>query len=567
MGTEPSEAVAGLADELLALLGEINPLQATLQGLRGRDAELSDLTAATQRRQAARLREIATAAGRVDPAGLSAADRLTRGSIATLAVDAADELDVAGVEWRVSAQWAAPASALLLNLPLCALPDEAAAAAYLRRLAAIPGYLEAAAERHRDGVRSGRTPVARLVRLAIEQIDTYLAGAGDSDPLVLEAPGSFPAEQAQVLARTVHPALRRYRDVLAAEIEPAGQDDDHPGLCHRPGGADTYRTLVRIMTTTDRTPDELHRIGLDLIARLAEEYAEIGGRVFGVTDPAEVMRRMREDPALRSTSREQILAEARAAVARAEAAAPRWFGRLPDHSCVVEPVPEAEEDRAVLAYYVQPAVDGSRPGTYYQNTRTPTEQHRHVLQFTAYHEAVPGHHLQLALATGGQDLPLLRRVLEVAGYVEGWALYCERLADEMGLYTDDVARLGMLAGDSMRAARLVVDTGLHAYGWTRDQALEYVRANTPLPPKDAEVETDRYIGDPGQALAYMVGRLEIVRLRAAAERQLGDAFDIRAFHDEVLGTGTVPLDVLTEHIEAWIAAAGAPSGTPPAANS
>src|SRR5262249_48166533 len=152
--------------------------------------------------------------------------------------------------------------------------------------------------------------------------------------------------------------------------------------------------------------------------------------------------------------------------------------------------------------------------------------------------------LQLALAAGRQDLPMLRRVLEIAGYVEGWALYCERLADEMGLYTDDVARLGMLAGDSMRAARLVVDTGLHAYGWTRAQAIEYIRANTPLPAADTEVETDRYIGNPGQALAYMAGRLEINRLRTAAERRLGGAFDIRAFHDEVLGTGTVPLAVL-----------------------
>ncbi|MEN3358902.1 MAG: hypothetical protein V7637_2884 [Mycobacteriales bacterium] len=571
--TEASSIVSELTDELLRVLVEVDPVNGSLQGLRERDGDLPDLTAAAQEKQARRLRGLAAAAGAVPREALGPQDRLTCGMVGALATDTADTLAAGRPEWQVNDKWVAPAASLLLNLPMCTLPDAVSAAAYLRRLAAVPGYLEAAAERHRAGVHGGRTPVGRLVRAAVTQIDGYLGDAA-CDPLALPPPDGwgdadgFRRELAQLLTDVVRPAFRRYRDVLATEIEPAGRDDERPGLCWLPGGTDTYRTLVRTQTTTGRTPDELHEIGLELVAALAEEYADLGGRVFGVTDPAEVMRRMREDPALRCTSREQILAEARDAVARAEAAAPRWFGRLPGQPCVVAPVPVADEDQSVLAYYVQPAVDGSRPGTYWQNTRNPTGQHRHVLQFTAYHEGVPGHHLQLALAAGRDDLPLLRRVLEIAGYVEGWALYCERLADEMGLYTDDVARLGMLAGDSLRAARLVVDTGVHAFGWSRAQVVDYLRANTPLPPADVQVETDRYIGDPGQALAYMVGRLEITRLRAAAERQLGAAFDIRAFHDVVLGTGTVPLATLAEHVEAWLAgdpAAGHQAAGDPAA--
>ncbi|HVQ93021.1 MAG TPA: DUF885 domain-containing protein [Mycobacteriales bacterium] len=560
MTTQGSAVVAGLADEMVAALVEVEPLDATLAGVRDRDGELADLSEAGQAAQAQRLRRIAAAAAAVDRAGLTAADRLTCGTVGILATDTADLLATARPEWQVTDQWVGPAGRLLVNLPQCTLPEPASAAAYLRRLAAVPGYLATAAQRHRAGVRSGRAPVARLVRAAIDQVDGYLADPG-ADPLRLTAPAGadgFPAELADVLERAVRPAFRAYREALT-ELAPAGRDDEHAGLCWLPGGEGLYQTLVRTQTTTARTPEELHRTGLELIAALAQEYAEIGGRVFGVTDPAEVMRRMRTDPALRCTSREQILAEARDAVARAEAVAPRWFGQLPEQPCQVAPVPRADEARSVLAYYVQPAMDGSRPGIYWQNTRNPTEQHRHVLQFTAFHEAVPGHHLQLALAVGRSDLPLLRRMLEIAGYVEGWALYCERLADEMGLYTDDVSRLGMLAGDSLRAARLVVDTGVHAHGWSRAQVVAYLAANTPLPPADVQVETDRYIGDPGQALAYMVGRLEIVRLRTVAERQLGAGFDIRAFHDVVLGTGTVPLASLAEHVETWLAGQAQPA--------
>jgi uncharacterized protein (DUF885 family) len=307
-------------------------------------------------------------------------------------------------------------------------------------------------------------------------------------------------------------------------------------------------------TTPAHTPEEVHRTGLEAVARLAEEYAELGGRALGSTDPVEVMRRLRDEPGLRCSSAGEMLDEARRAVARAEEAAPRWFGQVPQERCRVEAVPAAEAARAPGAYYEAAALDGSRPGTYRQNTADPAGQPRCTLQATAFHEAVPGHHFQISLAQGMADAPLLRRLFEFTGYVEGWALYCERLAEEMGLYTDDLARLGMLTVDSMRAARLVVDTGMHALGWSRGQAVGYLRANTPMQLSLIEVEIDRYIADPGQALAYLVGRLEIQRVRAAAEQRLGARFDIRTFHDVVLGAGSLPLPTLADRVEDWVRA-------------
>jgi uncharacterized protein (DUF885 family) len=214
----------------------------------------------------------------------------------------------------------------------------------------------------------------------------------------------------------------------------------------------------------------------------------------------------------------------------------------------VEPAPEAD---APSAYYVPPALDASRPGTYFANSHAAGERHRYLAEVTAFHEAVPGHHLQIALAQRLPGLPPLRRYAWINAYIEGWGLYAERLADEMGLYSDDVARLGMLAMDSIRAARLVVDTGLHAFGWSRQQAVDYLRDHTLMAEAEVQRETDRYIEMPGQALSYMVGRLEIQRLRRRAERELGPGFDPRAFHDAVLGSGALPMEVLDDLLADW----------------
>ncbi|MFI9011915.1 DUF885 domain-containing protein [Actinosynnema sp. NPDC053489] len=534
---------AELAGELLDLMFTQAPLGATVYGVPGYDHLLADHREETEQAARARAVDIAERA-RALPAD---DDPVTRAVVVQQAEAIVDQIDALGVEYTVTDSFFAPAGELLAIMPTTVLSGPESERAYLDRLAGIPDFLRRVAERHLAGATAGRLPVRHLVDAAVAHLDRYLAA--DEDPLARPAGGeAFAAERERLLAEVVRPAFAAYRDVVAG-LE--GRPSDRAGLGWLPGGEAMYAALARAQTTTNRTPEELHRTGLDVIAGLAAEYAELGGRVFGTSDVAEVLRRMRTDADLRWGTEDELITAAREAVARAERAAPRWFGRVPEQRCRVEPVPAADAPGAPIAYYSPPSADGLRPGTYYANTHRVEERFRYQAEAIAFHEAVPGHHFQITLAQQLTDLPVLRRVAHVTAYLEGWGLYTERLADEMGLYSDDVARLGMLAMDSMRAGRLVVDTGLHAHGWSREQAVEYLWENTPLALVEIENEVDRYIAAPGQALAYMVGRLEILRIRAAAEEALGDRFDIREFHDVLLGGGPLPLAVLDEVVSEW----------------
>jgi uncharacterized protein (DUF885 family) len=550
--TEDRGAVTRLADELTEVLFDEDPLSATLYGIRDRDDRLPDLSEEGERALRSRVADLVARTEATE--AVSADDRVTRAVVLQQASTLLDRIDARTVEFTVTDLMVAPASMLLYFLPLVSLPAEEHADAYLRRLAAVPDYLAAAAQRHRAGIAAGRLPVRYLAEAAVRHLDAYLAASAD-DPLTRPQPpegdGSFRDERERLLADVVRPAFARYRDALVAKVVPEGRAADRPGLCWLPDGERIYAGAARTFTTTDRSPEDLHHTGLSIMARLAEEYAELGSRVFGTSDVAEVLDRLRSDPALRWSDGAELLDTARSAVARAQQAAPHWFGRLPQQRCTVAAVPDSEAPGAPAAYYVPPAMDGSRPGTYFANIHRAEERYRQAAEATAFHEAVPGHHLQLSLAQELTDLPLLRRVAPVTAYLEGWGLYTERLADEMGLYSDDLSRLGMLTMDSMRAGRLVVDTGLHAFGWSRERAIQYLVDNTPMARVEIESEVDRYVAWPGQALAYMVGRLEIQRIRAEAERALGERFDIRAFHDQVLGGGPLPLAVLADVIGEW----------------
>ena len=553
---QPAATVEALAEELVTVGFEQEPLWATLLGVDGPHNKLADLSESAEQAFRVRYADIAARAEAIDPATLSATDRVTRSVVIQQAQVRVAQLDSRLIEFTITDFFVAPASSLLTVLPMIPLLDADRADAYLDRLAAIPAYLDGAAVRHRQGIAAGRLPVAHLVDAAVRHLDRYLS-APEADPLRTPAPpeelaAAFTARRDQLLAAVVHPAFGRYRDVLRDEVLPVARPSDRPGLTYLADGESIYRGMISFHTTTDRTPEELHNTGLAIIENLAKEYAEIGSRVFGTDNLAEIFRRLRTDPALRWSAPEELLDAARSAIERAEAAAPQWFGRQPGQRCQVRAVPDNEAPGAAAAYYMQPALDGSRPGVYFANTHRVTERFRQEAESTAFHEAVPGHHFQLTIALELTDLPLLRRIADVNAYVEGWGLYSERLAEEMGLYSDDVARLGMLTADSMRAGRLVVDTGIHAKGWTRAQVIDYLRQHTPMSEVEIEAETDRYIAAPGQALSYMVGRLEIQRLRAEAERELGDRFDIRAFHDLVLGNGPLPLSVLDEVVTEWI---------------
>jgi uncharacterized protein (DUF885 family) len=550
--TAVTNTVPQLADELLQLVFRADPLYASILGVPGHGRELADRSPAAQGELRVRIQDVATRTAAVDPAGLSDDDAVTRAMVLHHAAQMVDEIDARQVEFTISDLFIAPAAELLMTLPMVPLNSDEARDDYLARLREVPAYLETVAARHRDGVAAGRVPVERLVRNAIAHLDRYL-DAPENDPLARqEVPEEFAAAREEVLATVVRPAFAAYKQALADEFLQHGRPDDKVGVCHLPGGDELYRTLARVHTTTDRTPDDLHRTGLDIIERLTEEYAEIGARVFGTRDRAEIFERMTSDPAMRWRDAEELLSSAREAVARAEAAAPGWFGRLASQQCKIEPVPPADAPGAPAAYYLWPSMDGQRPGIYFANTDRAEERDRFVSEVMAFHEAVPGHHFQIQLAQELTHLPMFRRVVNPNAYAEGWGLYTERLAEEMGLYSSDVYRLGMLAMDSMRAGRLVVDTGMHALGWSRQQAVDYLRENTPMSNLDIGNEIDRYIAYPGQALSYMVGRLEIQRLRGVAEEALGDRFDIREFHDVVLGNGSLPLAVLADVVNGWV---------------
>lgn len=543
---ENENSVAELAGQLLDVLAEEDPLNDALDGYPHYADRLADLGETAQRELRDRCVAIADRAA-AEP------DSVDRAVVLQQAESVLARLDARLVEHTMSGYDHSPLGRLFGVLPMARPSDPAQERNFLGRLAGIPEFLDSAAVRHRTGVGAGRTPVADRAEHAITRIDDYLAAPADCPFRSVPLSPAAAAERDDLLAGSVRPALAGYREVLSAEIAPHGRPAERPGLCWVTEGERSYAALARMHTTTARTPEELHQIGVDLLKELDGEYAHLGNAAFGLADAGAVRDRLRSDPALRWRDADEILAGAAAAVARAEGAAPDWFDRRAETSCVVEAAPDAD---GPSAYYIPPALDGSRPGTYFANVSRPTERTRYVAEATAFHEAVPGHHFQLSLAQGLGDLLPLRRLAWINSYVEGWGLYAERLADEMGLYSGPLARLGMLAMDSLRAARLVVDTGLHAFGWSRARAREYLLANTVLTGAEAGAEVDRYIEFPAQALSYMVGRLEFQRLRRRSESTLAAAFDIRRFHNVVLGGGPLPMAVLASVVDEWVAGGG-----------
>ncbi|MGH3658807.1 MAG: DUF885 domain-containing protein, partial [Micromonosporaceae bacterium] len=472
--------------------------------------------------------------GDVDSAGLGESDLITRSMLAREIRDTRDGIDAALQEVAVTGSVMGTLSEVLSTVPLVTLSDDAAAEAYLTRLSRLGGYLDAVLARHTEAVADGRTPTASGVRQAVAQLDDHLSGTA-GDPLLRPAADheTWRRQVSELLAGEVHPALRRHREGLAA-LASSGRDGDHVGVCHVPGGPEGYLAAVRSHTTTDLTPDEIHQLGLDLVATLRDEFAELGGRVLGTGDVPEVLARLRDDPELRFGSSDQIVDAVTTALRRAEAALPDWFRAYPTAPCVVREMHPSEAAGGVLGYYLPPAGDGGRPGAHVINTYRPRSRPRFEYEALAFHESVPGHHTQVAIAQTLTDLPDFRRYGFITAHGEGWGLYSERLADEMGLYTGDLSRLGMVSFDAWRACRLVVDTGMHHHGWTRQQAIDFFKANAAKTELDITNEIDRYIAWPGQALAYKLGELRIKELRARARKDLGGKFDIRAFHDVVL---------------------------------
>jgi uncharacterized protein (DUF885 family) len=438
----------------------------------------------------------------------------------------------------------------------------------LARYAAYGTVIGQTIETLREGMAEGRTAASVPVRKEIEQIERMLALPSQAFPAVGMARVADDAARERVRAAIesdVYPALQQLRDFLVNEYEARARTQ--PGLLATPNGEAAYRLSIRLNTTLDATPDEVHRFGLEDLAHIEAEMDEVA-RAAGFRDRHAHAKALAEDSANHTDSPEAIIELAREQTARAFAAAPKHFGRIPSANCEVAAVEAYREREAPPAFYMPPSMDGSRQGRYYLNTYQPHERQLHKIAAITFHEATPGHHFQLTIEQELTGLPRFRtfgsRMVGTA-YAEGWGLYTERLADEMGLYLTDAERRGMLETQAFRAARLVVDTGLHAFGWSRERAIEFMAERGALPAVDAEIEADRYTIWPGQALAYKIGQREIERARRELNETMGDRFDLRIFHDEVLGHGALPLATLRREIPGWVEAAvraaeGAPAG-------
>jgi uncharacterized protein (DUF885 family) len=551
--------LAALAEEYWDTLLELNPTTATVLGDHRFDDQIEDLSAegeaAARRRWGALLERLHA----LPTAGLDGEDRVTHGQMATELAQA-----IAGIDQRLaelqSDQMTGYHVGVLQTLPVMSAPDAHAAGMLVERFRRLPAALDQAARRYVEGAAAGRTPAAICVRRAASMLEGYLSSPLDADVFATLAGADSARPLLSDLARDViRPAYARMVATLTDRLLPVARDDEHCGLAWIDDGPAIYATLVAQHTTLDLSPDEIHAIGMEEVTeKLPAEYAEVGGRLFGISDPARILDRLRTDPALRYRAGDEVLADARDAFEDASAAMGDWFGRLPKAPCSIEVVPDFLAPDSPSAYYFPPPGDGSRSGIYYVNTDKPENKARYETASIAFHEAIPGHHLQLAIAVELDHLPSFRRFsLGNTAYVEGWGLYAERLADDMGLYDDDLELIGMLAADSIRACRLVVDTGMHALGWSRSKAIEFMAANTPVSVDEVTIEVDRYIGMPAQALAYKLGQREILRLRDASRAALGARFDVKQFHDVVLGSGAVALPVLVDLVDAWAGRNGA----------
>lgn len=436
-------------------------------------------------------------------------------------------------------------SALLTFLPYAA---PTSADGYLAACDAIPATLAAYAEELAVGRSDGRTPIRRLVERSAAQIHTYLAGSVEQDaflaPLSLEAFASERAKLDRMLRERIRPAFAGIADEFDGPVREAARADDRAGICWLPNGSADYRVLIQEHTTLDLDPKQIHALGVDRIERLEAEAVAIARRLGWTGDFATVRDRLRDDPTLRFMTGAQMLEAADSAMNRAAGQVTSWVTELPAARCEVRPMSDTETDHGVLGHYETAPLDRSAPAVYWLNTADPADRTMFEAEALAFHESIPGHHIEIATSQEATSSSDFRRLVQVMPYTEGWALYAERLADEMGLYSGDLGLLGMVSFDLWRSCRLVVDTGLHELGWSRSQAVDYLWEHSILARANVVNEVDRYLAHPGSALAYMVGRLTIEQLRRAAGAVSHQ--QLRVFHHELLRRGPLTLSLLAE---------------------
>ena len=552
--------VDSVADRFFAVQLEINPELATNYGLVGaRHDRITDNSIAGARTAQVRLDSLFSLVEAIDPAPLVGHPAEVTYAVLRDALESERALRVCRAElWGVASYvngWQATYTDLAIIQPV---GTDSLRAQSLVRLRALPKFLANEIDNLREGLRLGYSSPKVIVTNVIGQLDGILATpvlrSPFYSPAARDSSPDFRREYARVIESELNPAIKQYRDYLQNEYLPKAREA--LGVSSNTDGTACHRATIRSFATVEMEPDSVYAMGLREMARIEGEMRTIAARSFAGESLSTLLPKLRTDPRYTFRSSQEIIDTSEAIMARAKARMGEWFGRTPKANVVIQPYPEFRQKAGAPGQYQSAPDDGARPAIFLINPSNPRERSRADAEHLALHEAIPGHHLQVAIAKERADLHRLLRYTFNSGFGEGWALYAERLGDEMELYSSDLGRMGMLSSEAFRAARMVIDAGIHAKGWNREQALDYLRSHTVVPPRVAQGEIDRYISWPGQAPSYMIGRTEIMRLREQSRSAMGARFDIREFHDRVLEDGPVPLAFLRQKVERWIARAG-----------
>ena len=562
MGAEEElEKLQILAEDYYEFSLESSPSYSIIKGDHRFNSELEDFSEEALEQKGRKIDKFIELLNSLDSEQLSHKDSITYGMLEfTLnntrqsLIDRTFEFDAGVAGWQ----------RLLLDYhSMFYLPNEESATNLHKRIEKYKDLYEQVSLLQKKALQEGRTATVRNVSRTIKQIENYLSLSVEEDLLlkVNFVPGisddfinSWKQTSIEKIEKYVRPAVQSYLDLLQGEVLQQSRDDDRCGIMWNPNGEEFYeRQLKRYTDDSNATVQKVHQVGLDEIERLKEEFVNYGEKVFesGIKFES-VISSMQKDSSMRYESEEQMLQLAEDAIKRAYEPLDEWFTVFPEAPCKVVPVPPESAEHAPPAYYWPPSQDGSRPGTYFLNTYDSTSKSIFEAESVAFHEAIPGHHMDRTIASELKGVPEFQKYVASTAFVEGWGLCSEQLANEMGLYSNDVQQLGRIGNDAWRACRLVLDTGMHGMGWSRDQAISFFLDNSPIEQNNANIETDRYIAWPGQACAYKMGQLAIIDLRKKAEKAMEDRFDIRLFHDEVLKDGGITIPILRKKIEKFI---------------
>lgn len=537
-----------------------DPVSASYMGDARYNDRWADYTLATlqaqRQKDAAALAKLRT----IRRAGLSAADRLNYDLFETgyrARVEAAPFHDYL-IPFD-SSSGVQTLSELALSLPFKSAKDYSD---WIRRMETLDSFMDQNITLMRTGIKEGWVAPKIILRRTLDQVRAQIVADPEASPWYTpfaSMPATIPAAEQQQLrerarkaiSTVVVPQYRRYEQFFGQEYLPQARDS--VGASALPNGSAYYATLVKKFTTTSMTPDQIHALGQAEVKRIRAEMDGIIAKVGFKGSFEQFLAFLRSDPQFQIRDPKALMEAYQALSKRIDPELPKLFRTMPRMPYGVRAIPDTSAPTSTTAYYQPPAVDGSRAGYYFVNLHKPETRPTYEMEALSLHEAVPGHHFQIALAMELGELPEFRRNGYYTAFVEGWGLYAESLGEEMGMYRDPYSKFGQLTYEMWRAVRLVVDTGMHAKGWSREQAIAFFRANAAKSENDIVNEIDRYIGWPGQALAYKIGELKIKELRARATTALGARFDVRDFHDVVLGAGSLPLDVLERQVDAWIA--------------